>query len=198
MATAISSTDLPADQSGPRLLTIADVAIMPTQLPSGPVDYELNNGRLLLMSPTGRQHGQVQAAVAAALYVQGQQCGHGEAFVETGVVLWRKPDRMVGPDVSFVVAGSLPVRESPEGYLETIPELVVEVRSKNDMNSEVNSKVHDYLKSGVRCVWIVDPADKTVVEYRGGQPAKTFATIDALQCEDVIPGFRLALADLFQ
>jgi Uma2 family endonuclease len=198
MATVATSTAESAFQPGPRLLTIADVASMPTQLPSGPVDYELDNGRLLLMSPTGRQHGQVQSMIAAELYIQGQQRGLGVSYVETGVVLWRNPDRMVGPDVSFIRADSLPVRETQEGYLETIPELVVEVRSKNDLNSEVKSKVQDYIKAGVRCVWIVDPAAGIVVEHRNGQPAKSCGRGDVLQCDDVIPGFRLALAELFQ
>jgi hypothetical protein len=32
-----------------RLLTIADVEQLPTRLPSGDVDYELNNGRLVIV-----------------------------------------------------------------------------------------------------------------------------------------------------
>jgi Uma2 family endonuclease len=198
MATVTASTGSPRFEPSPRLLTIADVAVMPAQLPSGPIDYELDNGRLVLMSPTGRRHGQIHSAIAAALYTQGQQRGLGEAYVETGVVLWRNPDRMVGPDASFVMSRSLPARESSEGFLETIPELVVEVRSKNDAAAEIDDKVVDYLKAGVRIVWIVEPANELVVEHRVDRPAKMLGKADILKCEDVIPGFHLALADLFQ
>ena len=37
---------------------------------------------------------------------------------------------------AFILTASLPVRQSTEGYLETIPEIVVEVRSKNDTGRE--------------------------------------------------------------
>ena len=56
----------------------------------------------------------------------------GEAFSEISVILRRNPDRVVGPDAAFVVKRSLPVRMLPEGYFETIPDLVVEIRNKND------------------------------------------------------------------
>jgi Uma2 family endonuclease len=132
------------------------------------------------------------------LHTQGQVRGLGEAYVETGVVLWRSPDRVVGPDASFICAKSLPARESAEGFLETIPELVVEVRSKNDVPSEVDRKVADYLKSGVRVVWIVEPEAAVVVEYQSGQLRRVFGTADILTCEDLIPGFQLPLAELFR
>jgi Uma2 family endonuclease len=198
MTTAAISASASTFAPGQRLFTVADVAMMPTQLPSGPVDYELDNGRLLPMSPTGRRHGQIQSAIAAELHVQGQQRGLGVALVESGVVLWRNPDRMVGPNVSFVTRESLPIRESVEGFLETIPELVVEVRSKNDSNVGVDAKVRDYLEAGVRCQWIVDPAVEAVFEHRRDVQTRSFSKADTLECEDVIPGFRLALADLFQ
>ena len=41
----------------------------------------------------------------------------------------------------------MPIRESREGYLETIPELVVEIRSKNDSSAEINQKIAEYLAS---------------------------------------------------
>jgi Uma2 family endonuclease len=181
-----------------RLLTIADLAAMPTDLPSGPVDYELDNGRIVVMSPTGRRHGEVHSAIAAALHVQGQQRGHGKAYVETGVILWRSPDRMVGPDASFVCKRSLPERESPEGFLETIPELVVEIRSKNDSIPDLEAKVADYLRAGVQLVWVVDPDAQTVAEHRHGASPKTLGATDFLRCDDLIPGFCLSLDELFR
>jgi Uma2 family endonuclease len=198
MATVTNSASSPIFQPGPRLLTAADLAAMPTELPSGPVDYELDNGRLVLMSPTGRPHGKVQSAITSALHHQGELRGYGESSVETGVILWRNPDRVVGPDATFVTTRSFPVRESPEGYLETIPELIVEVRSKNDTDVEIATKVADCLKAGVLAVWVIEPLNKRVIEHRSGQPSRTLEIMDALTCEDIIPGFRLALTDLFR
>jgi Uma2 family endonuclease len=89
------------------------------------------------------------------------------------------------------------VRISPERYLETIPELVVEVRSKNDTKPYIERKVSDYLDVGVQLVWVVDPDKSIVVEHRPGATPNTLSSSDSLQCEDVIPGFRLALSELF-
>src|SRR5690349_251333 len=133
-----------------RLLTVADLAALPNELPSGPVKYELDDGKLVLMAPPGGEHGRVQHRVGWVLAHYAERLGLGEAFGEVGIILRRNPDRLVGPDAAFVATRSLPVRLSSEGYLETIPELVVEVRSKNDTVPELREKIDEYLEAGVR------------------------------------------------
>ncbi|HEX4608772.1 MAG TPA: Uma2 family endonuclease, partial [Urbifossiella sp.] len=118
--------------AGPRLLTAADVAAFPRSLPSGDVSWELLDGVPIPMSPPGYRHGRVAARVVAELLTQGENQGLGEAGAEVGIVLRRNPDRVVGADAVFLLRASLPARLSPEGYLETVPDIVVEVRSKND------------------------------------------------------------------
>ena len=180
-----------------RLLTAADLLMFPTDLPSGPVDYELDNGRLVIMMVTRGIHGIVQNRFGAALNVQGEQLRHGVAFVESGVVLWRNPDRVVGPDVGFVCRASLPIRYTAEGYIESIPDLIVEVRSKNDTKPRLERKIADYLKAGVRLAIVVDPDTRSASLHRANQPVVALAETDELTCEDIIPGFRLPLANLF-
>lgn len=198
MATVVTDefTQSPVDRLS-RPLTIADLAAMPDELPSGPVDFELENGRFVLMSPTGRRHGNLQSRIARALIEQGEDAGHGEAFSETGIILSRDPDSVAGPDAMFVTTRSMPIRESAEGYLETIPELVVEIRSKNDTSAYLNRKTAKYLQVGVQLVWVVDPEAATVTEYRPETSGKTLSKSDSLSCDDIIPGFRLPLDELF-
>lgn len=182
----------------PRLLTAADLAALPDELPSGPVKYELDNGRLIMMAPAGEPHADGQKTIVTELTVQGERRGHGKAYGEVGVVLWTNPFRVVEPDAAFVKSISLPVRLSPEGYLETIPELVVEVRSKNDTKAYLARKVADYLASGVQLAWVIDPEESTVTEHRRGLVPKTLVGNGTLECEGIVPGFRLSLADLFR
>ncbi|MGE0606480.1 MAG: Uma2 family endonuclease [Pirellulales bacterium] len=196
MSTLATSHD--STESTTKALTAADLAALPSDLPSGPVLYELENGRLIIMSPPGYIHGRVEIAIASAFYEQGDRRGLGETVGgETGVILWRDPDRVVGVDVAFVAKASLPIKLSPEGYLETIPDLVVEVRSKNDSPGYVRRKVDDYLAAGVRIVWTVDPAARSLIEYRRDTAGRTFTEADTVTVEDVLPGFRLVLATLF-
>jgi Uma2 family endonuclease len=184
--------------SATRLFTAADVAVMPETLPSGSVSYELHHGSLVPMSPPGAIHGNLQSRIATELTIQGERLGHGKAFTDVGVVLARKPDHVRGPDVAFVMKASLPEKISPEGFLESIPELIVEIKSKNDTASEIAEKVDDYLGAGAKLVWVCDDANDMFTEHRRGNPARNHGKDDILTCDDIIPGFRLSLAELFR
>jgi Uma2 family endonuclease len=178
---------------------VADVAAMPDEVPSGPVLYELDNGRLIMMAPPGGYHGAHESNVITQLKIQGEFRGLGKARSgDVGIVLWRNPDRLVGADAAFICNSSLPIRLSPEGYLETIPDLVAEIRSKNATDPEVLHKIEDYLRAGVRVVWDIDPKRRTVTAYRRDQAPQVFTEEDTLTIEDVIPGFRMAVRDVFQ
>ena len=195
MASVIDERQIRARQ---RLLTVADLAALPDELPSGPVKYELDQGRLVtLMSPPDEMHGAHQATIVTLLKLLGERLGHGKALGEVAIILRRNPDRVYAPDAAFIARRSLPVRTSPEGYLETIPELVVEVRSKNDGVAAIRAKADLYLKAGVTLVWVIDPNRKTVGIYRKKQKARELRVGDTLKAEGVIPGFRVAVAELF-
>jgi Uma2 family endonuclease len=105
---------------------------------------------------------------------------------------------VVGTDGAFIAARALPAQVSPEGYLETIPSIVVEVRSKNDTGPEVEAKVREYLAAGVELVWVADPDARTVTAHRPSQPPQVFAAADTLTADPVIPGFAVPVADLFR
>jgi Uma2 family endonuclease len=180
------------------LLTAADLAAFPTELPSGSVRWELFDGELVAMSPPGEIHGRRQAKVVSALDAVAETAlGLGRVWGEVGIVLRRGPDRVVGADAAFVLTRSLPVRRSREGYLDTIPELVVEVVSKNDTGPEVRDKVAEYLAAGVRMVWKLEPDAQTVTVHRPDQPDEVFGPADTLACPDLLPGFAVPVAKLF-
>jgi Uma2 family endonuclease len=181
------------------LLTAADLAALPSELPTGSVRYELDNGRLIVMAPPGDEHGAVELSIAAALRYQGQSRGHGKARCgEVGVLLRRDPDRVVGADAVFIANASLPLRLSREGYLETIPDLVVEVVSKNDRKSYTRRKVEDYLAAGVRVVWVADPLRRTITVHRPGCTPEVLGEDQELTAEGIIPGFQLSVREALE
>jgi Uma2 family endonuclease len=199
MATLITPSPGENFNPTPRPLTAADLAVMPTDLPSGPVRYELDDGRLVTMPPNpGDEHGAVESNVVTQFKTQGEFRGLGKARCgEVFVILRRNPDRVVGADALFIANKSLPIRLSPEGYLVTIPDLIVEVRSKNDTLPEIQRKVGEYLAAGVQVVWSADPSTQTVTAYRANQPPQVFGPNDTLTVEDVIPGFSMPISDVF-
>ena len=168
-----------------RLLTAADLAVLPDELPSGSVRYELNDGRLVIQSPSTDEHAVSQARVCAALSRSAESRGLGETLASVGIVLRRNPDRVVGADAAFILSASLPVRRSPEGYLETIPEIVIEVRSPNDTGPEITAKNEESFAAGVRVVWLLDPTARTVALHNADGSVQLFRDSDALTCPPV-------------
>jgi Uma2 family endonuclease len=73
----------------------------------------------------------------------------------------------------------------------------VEVVSKIDRETQIGRKVADYLRAGVRVLWVADPGPQTITEYRPNREPRVFTGDDELTVEDVIPGFRFRVADAF-
>src|SRR5258708_2600866 len=67
------------------------------------------------------------------------------------------PDKVRRPDVSFVRIERLSEKEIPKGHCPIAPDLAVEVISPHDLYPEVEEKVDEYLRAGVRLVWVVNP-----------------------------------------
>jgi Uma2 family endonuclease len=99
--------------------------------------------------------------------------------------------------VAFVAAGRLPGGQLPQGFIRGAPDLAVEILSPNDDPIEIQQKVRDYLEAGSRLVWVVAPRPRTVTVYRADGSARLVREPEALDGEDVLPGFVLPLAELF-
>lgn len=101
------------------------------------------------------------------------------------------------PDVAFVRRGRFPDEQPPAGHAALVPDLAVEVISPNDLYEEVEAKVVEYLRVGVRLVWVVSPSQRTVRVHRADGVCRYLREGDQLTGEDVLPDFRCPVADLF-
>jgi Uma2 family endonuclease len=107
------------------------------------------------------------------------------------------PTRVRLPDASFIAAGRLPGDRLPDGHIPIPPDLAVEVVSPNDYYYEVQEKVEEYLRAGVRLVWIIDPNTRSAEILRLDGSTARLREGDPLDGEDVLPGFHCPLGDLF-
>ena len=178
-----------------RLLTAADLAALPTRLPSGDVRYELDDGVLVTMPPPGDIHAVRQVRIIRHL-CDAEDAGLGKVRGEVGIMLRRNPDRVVGADAAFILPPSLPVRRTPEGYLETIPEIVIEIRSKNDSRPSIVGKADEYFRAGVREVWVLDSDARTVATHIHDGSVRIVRDTDTF-ASDLLPGFAVPVARLF-
>ena len=158
---------------------------------------ELVKGALVVREPAGYRHGEVAVKLTMAIagFVHDRQLGAVLA-AETGFKLFTNPDTVRAPDVAFVHRDRLP-ESSPAGYAPFAPDLVVEVLSPDDRPGEVLAKVADWLSAGCWLVWVVDPVRRTARVYRADGTESLLTDRDALDGEEVLPGFACPLASMF-
>jgi len=176
----------------PKLMTAEELL----RLPSDGQRHELVRGKLRTMSPPGFEHGGLTIAFGGSLDRHVRTHRLGQVVGEVGFQLTTDPDTVRAPDVAFVRRERLP--ESPvRGYWPGAPDLVVEVISPNDLYTEVDEKVAEWLEHGVRLVFVVNPRRRTVAVHRPGRPVRILGMDDVLDGGDVVPGWTLAVRDLF-
>lgn len=178
-----------------RLVTIEEIE----RLRDNEGRYDLIRGKLVEMAPAGFDHGDIALAIGGELRTFARRTGLGRAAgAETGFILARDPDVLLAPDASFVLTDRLPPRHERKQFLELAPDLAVEVMSPNDSVRYVTDKVMEFLDAGVRLVWVVDPDRETVTVYRSDRTARIFSVEETLDGGDVLPGFSLRVAEIFE
>lgn len=169
------------------------------RLPEDEWRYELVDGRLVRMSPTGREHGRVAMTLLRAIdrFVEEQQIGEVLPG-ETGFWISSEgnPDTVLAPDVAFVRRGRGPEADV-SGYPRLSPDLVVEVVSPSQTRAEMRAKAGRWLEAGVRVVWVVLPEFERVEVWRQGELDRVLTRDDELSGEDVLPGFSFPIEQLF-
>ncbi len=157
---------------------------------------ELVRGVLAVREPAGGRHGRVTTALTRHLanHVDAHRLGVVYA-AETGFRLARHPDTVRAPDVAFLRRDRLPEPE-PTGFPDLAPDLVVEVLSPGDRPGEILTKVADWLFAGTRLVWVVDPERRLARVYRHDGSELIVSADQALDGEDVVPGFSCPLASI--
>jgi Uma2 family endonuclease len=73
----------------------------------------------------------------------------------------------------------------------------VEVYGPSDLYAHVAERVADYIEHGTRLVWVMDARRRTVTAYRPGQRAEVYAGEDVLDADEIMPGWKLPLRELF-
>jgi Uma2 family endonuclease len=161
--------------------------------------YEIIDGEKVKMPPMSADSQVLASRVAFHLTTFGLKENIGEACVETLFKLPLPVDRQRKPDVAFIPYSRWAKDRLPPSTnaWDVLPDLCVEVVSPYDLAEEIEDKVNEYVRSGVRLVWVVYPRHGRIYVHERSGAVRVVQHTDALDGGDVLPGFRLPLAELF-
>ena len=182
-----------------RLITADELEDMPHRDEHGnDCRLELIRGELKVMSPTKPLHGIVCARLTVKLGSFVEEHDLGETFgAETGFVVERDPDSVLGTDAAFVSHERLATVENFDKFFPFAPDLAVEVLSPGNTAREIEEKIAFYFGAGARAVWVFNPKKRTAAVYTSPSEFRTLSERDTLDGGDVLPGFELELSKLF-
>jgi Uma2 family endonuclease len=149
-------------------------------------------GNLIVMAPTGGETGNFNADLNGQLYVWNRTSQSGKIFdSSTGFELPEGGDR--SPDVAWITLEKWEALtpEQRRGFLPLCPDFAVELMSRSDSWIQTQAKMVEYMESGCRLAWLLDPKGKRAAIYRVGKPPELLMAPDSLSGEDVLPGFVL-------
>lgn len=174
-------------------MTIEDVL----RLAAAGESYELIDGELVPMSPTGFIHGEIELHVGEVLnnHVRPRRLGR----VVVGDVLFQLDQAghvARAADVAFTRRERIQGQSNLVGAFVGAPDLAVEVVSPSNSAEDIQKKVRDWLTYGTLAVLVMFPTDRGVVLWRKSG-AIALSVDDVLDLDPAVPGFRCTVSDLF-
>lgn len=164
-------------------------------------EHELIEGKIEKKTMPGDEHGTIIMKIIYKLALLDPNRKLGKCWTDTNFELetyWNPK-----PGLAFVVASK--VQPTTKKSVKVIPDLVVEVNSPEDLNTakkreRVAQKIAKYQEKGVAIVWLITPATRTVKVYHPNQaePVQELGINEELDGENIIPGLKIKIAELFQ
>ena len=151
-------------------------------------------GILLVMPPVGGESGNREFELGLDLGIWNRQTGLGKVFSSS--TIFRLPgggDR--SPDVAWVELSRWKALtpEEQAKFPPIAPDFVIELRSRTDSLKTLQSKMQEYMESGVCLGWLFNPQDQQVEVYQPEQTKVVYSLPQTLTGEDILPGFQTTI-----
>jgi Uma2 family endonuclease len=151
-------------------------------------------GVLIVMPPVGGESGKREADYIVELGIWNRQTQLGEVFSSS--TMFKLPgggDR--SPDVAWIESSRwrsmAPAQR--ERFPPIAPDFVLELRSRTDKLETLQEKMQEYLDSGVKLAWLINPQAQEVEIYRQGREKEIVSLPAQLSGEEILPGFLLPI-----
>jgi Uma2 family endonuclease len=172
------------------LLTVAEFENMPESYGR----YELIDGRVIEKPVPTFDHSTITRLILRVYDQFDRTETIGVMRAEVGVLI--REGYVPVPDISFWFKERAPGRKQrPAPY----PDFAIEIQSPEQSIPSLRKKIKEYFGAGTRLAWLIIPDREQIEIYRAGESATQLAGIeDVLDASDVIPGFSVAVRDLFE
>jgi Uma2 family endonuclease len=186
----------------PALLDDPDLERKEVPLPVYPDRFEVIAGEIVEIPEMGAYSSAVGMSACKKLVAYEFASQRGRTFMDMTirVPLDEDESRERRPDVCFVSYERWPA-EKPIPYsgnaLEFLPELAVEVASPSDSGDKLFDKADEYLRGGVRVVWLIYPLSKVGMIFETGRDVRVVRNGGSLDGGTVFPDLTVPLAGLF-
>lgn len=160
--------------------------------------HELVRGEFKTMSLARVEHGFVAGNIGSSLGNHAEKGRLGRTYAAgTGFLLSRDPDTVRAPDAAFVSREHVEKVGRVADFWPGAPDLAVEVVSPGDTHAQVVEKALSWLEAGCRMVLVAEPERKAVTVYRSREDIRILTGDEAVDGADVVPGWRLTVAEIF-
>ena len=151
-------------------------------------------GELLIMPPVGAISGNRESDLNGLVWLWNRQTKLGKVFSSSTVFTLANGAKR-SPDVAWITNQRWEglSDEEKERFASICPDFVIELRSRTDSLNQLQEKMQEYLDSGLRLGWLIDPQNQQVGIYRQNQEVEIVSLPANLSGEDVLPEFILEL-----
>lgn len=155
-------------------------------------------GELIILAPTSLNSGWKNADLITDLTIWARRDKSGIVFDSSSLFTFRNGAKR-SPDAAWCKNekwDTLPDSEK-DAFSRLVPDFVVELRSKTDRLGTLRKKMEEYISSGVRLAWLIDPIKRQVYIYRADGRVEVLDDPAIVSGEDVLPGFELDARELW-
>jgi Uma2 family endonuclease len=159
--------------------------------------YELIRGEISELAVPNPKHGVVVSNLARHIGNYLVENPLGQDFTMSNFNILPQENTSRVPDFAFISQDRLP--DDIDDARDIIPDLAVEVISPSETVENIQQKVDEYQRAGVKLIWSIYIIGKYVLVRKLNEPRIVLLNLDdELDGENIIPGFKLKVSKLFE
>lgn len=161
--------------------------------------FDIVDGEVIMSAGPTRPHQIISGNIYRPVHRFVSENGMGEVlYAPVDVVVQQEPLRVRQPDLLFTSNENASILGDK---IEGGPDLVVEILSPGNSRAEIEGKLADYARIGVRVCWLVYPQARAVevLTIEAGEWRRLYIRGGGERIESpVLPGLELEVSDVFQ